>query len=71
MIVYGFGRFERLALAVMRRGRGRPKKYWGEVIRQNTTQLQIFEDMALYRTVWRSSTRVEGLEGVEHFSPSF
>ncbi|XP_075104839.1 uncharacterized protein LOC142178921, partial [Nicotiana tabacum] len=42
-------RFQRLSLAVMRRGRGRPTKYWSKVIRQDTTQLQSFEDMALYR----------------------
>nr|XP_016483227.1 PREDICTED: uncharacterized protein LOC107803948 [Nicotiana tabacum] len=30
-----------------KRGRGRPKKYWGEVIRQDMSQLQISNDMAL------------------------
>jgi len=42
------------------KSRGRTKNYWGEVIRQDTTQLHIFEDVALYRKVWRSSIRVEG-----------
>ena len=43
-----------------RRGRGRPKKYWGEVIRQDMTQLQLTEDMTLDRKVWRTHIRVEG-----------
>ncbi|XP_070037020.1 uncharacterized protein [Nicotiana tomentosiformis] len=53
-------RCERLALASMRRGRGPPKKYWGKVIRQDMARLQISEDMALDRKVWRSDIRVEG-----------
>ncbi|XP_070019562.1 uncharacterized protein [Nicotiana sylvestris] len=44
-------RCEWLALAVMRRGRGRPKKYWGEVIRQYMARLQLTEDMALDRRI--------------------
>ncbi|KAF3618966.1 COP9 signalosome complex subunit 2 [Capsicum annuum] len=40
---------ERLALDGFRRGRGRPKKYWGEVIRWNMEQLQLTEDMTLDR----------------------
>ncbi|KAF3660653.1 Acetolactate synthase small subunit 2, chloroplastic [Capsicum annuum] len=32
-----------------RRGRGRPKKYWGEVIRRDMEQLQLTEDMTLDR----------------------
>ncbi|KAF3643662.1 putative methyltransferase PMT21 [Capsicum annuum] len=40
-------RCERLALDGFRRGRGRPKKYWGEVIRQDMEQLQLTEDMTL------------------------
>ncbi|XP_070008390.1 uncharacterized protein [Nicotiana sylvestris] len=51
-------RCERLTLAGTRSGRERPKKYWGEVIRQDMTQLQIFEDMALDKNIWRSSIRV-------------
>ncbi|PHT51422.1 F-box protein PP2-B1 [Capsicum baccatum] len=42
-------RCERLALDVFRRGRGRPKKYWGEVIRRDMEQLQLTEDMTLDR----------------------
>ncbi|XP_070021990.1 uncharacterized protein [Nicotiana sylvestris] len=53
-------RCERLTLAGTRRGRGWPKKYWGEVIRQDMTRLQISEDMALDRKVWRSYIRVVG-----------
>ncbi|XP_070013666.1 uncharacterized protein [Nicotiana sylvestris] len=44
-------RCELLALGGTRIGRGRPKKYWGEVIRQDMTRLQISEDMALDRKV--------------------
>ncbi|XP_070042863.1 uncharacterized protein [Nicotiana tomentosiformis] len=43
-------RCERVASVGIRRGRGMPKKFWGEVIRR---------DMALVRRVWRSSIRVE------------
>ncbi|KAG5572096.1 hypothetical protein H5410_061862 [Solanum commersonii] len=42
------------------RGSGRPKKYWGEVIRQDMTQLQLIEDMTLDRRLWRSQIRIEG-----------
>ncbi|KAF3647161.1 putative peptide/nitrate transporter-like [Capsicum annuum] len=42
-------RFERLALDGFREGRGRPKKYWGEVIRRDMEQLQLTEDMTLDR----------------------
>ncbi|KAF3659264.1 putative ethylene-responsive transcription factor-like [Capsicum annuum] len=42
-------RCERLALDGFRRGRGRPKKYWGEVIRRDMEQLQLTEDMTLDR----------------------
>ncbi|PHT34452.1 Peroxidase 15 [Capsicum baccatum] len=42
-------RCERLALDGFRRGRGRPKKYWAEVIRRDMEQLQLTEDMTLDR----------------------
>ncbi|KAG5629582.1 hypothetical protein H5410_001299 [Solanum commersonii] len=42
-----------------RRGRGRPKKYWGEVIRQDLAQLHLIEDMTLDRKEWRSRIKVE------------
>ncbi|XP_070013262.1 uncharacterized protein [Nicotiana sylvestris] len=40
-------RCEWLAVEGTRRGKGQSKKYWGEVIRQDMTRLQISEDMAL------------------------
>ncbi|KAF3647615.1 putative pre-mRNA-processing factor 6-like [Capsicum annuum] len=52
-------RCERLALDGFRRGRGRPKKYWGEVIRRDMEQLQLTEDMTLDRKVWRTRIRAE------------
>ncbi|XP_070008736.1 uncharacterized protein [Nicotiana sylvestris] len=51
-------RCERLDVVGTRRGRGRPKKYWGEVIRQDMVRLQISEDMTLDRKAWRTSIRV-------------
>ena len=53
-------RCERLALDDFRRRRGRPKKYWREVIRHDMEQLQLTEEMTLDRKVWRSRIRVEG-----------
>lgn len=53
-------RYGRLALTGTRRGRGRLKKYWGEVIRQDMAQLQISENMALDRKAWRSNIRIVG-----------
>ncbi|KAF3658531.1 hypothetical protein FXO38_13173 [Capsicum annuum] len=52
-------RCERLALDGFRRSRGRPKKYWREVIRHDMEQLQLTEDIILDRKVWRSRIRVE------------
>ncbi|KAF3621208.1 Binding protein, putative isoform 2 [Capsicum annuum] len=40
-------RCERLAMDGFRRGRGRPKKYWREVITHDMEQLQLTEDMTL------------------------
>ncbi|PHT45379.1 hypothetical protein CQW23_14537 [Capsicum baccatum] len=42
-------RYERLALDGFRRGRGKPKKYWRDVIRHDMEQLQLTEDMTLDR----------------------
>ncbi|XP_070050511.1 uncharacterized protein [Nicotiana tomentosiformis] len=50
---------ERLALAGSRSGRGRHRKSWGEVIKRDMAQLELTEDMALDRRVWRSKIRVE------------
>ncbi|KAF3658046.1 hypothetical protein FXO37_14605 [Capsicum annuum] len=52
-------RCERLALDGFRRGRGRPKKYWGEVIRRDMEQLQLTEDMTLDRKVEKLPENVE------------
>ena len=41
------------------RGRGRPRKNWGEVIRQDLAIRQLTEDMALDRNKWRSRIRVD------------
>ncbi|PHU16046.1 hypothetical protein BC332_17251 [Capsicum chinense] len=53
-------RCERLALNGFRRGRGRPKKYWREVIRRDMEQLQLTGDMTLDRKIWRTRIRAEG-----------
>lgn len=43
-------------------GRGRPKKYWGEVIRQDIVHIQVTEDMTLDRGM-EDCIRVEGQSG--------
>ena len=53
-------RCETLAMDGFRRARGRPKKYWREVIRHDMEQLQLIKDMTLDRKVWRMRIRVEG-----------
>ncbi|XP_070026616.1 uncharacterized protein [Nicotiana sylvestris] len=53
-------RCERLVVVGMRRGRVRPKKYWGDVIRQDLARLRITEDMTLDRELWRSNIKVVG-----------
>ncbi|KAM3381951.1 hypothetical protein P3S68_007524 [Capsicum galapagoense] len=40
---------KRLDIVGTKKGRARPKKYWGEVIRQDMTHVQITEDMMLAR----------------------
>ncbi|KAF3671889.1 putative ATPase family AAA domain-containing protein 1-like isoform X3 [Capsicum annuum] len=52
-------RCERLGRDDFKRGRGRPKKYWREVIRHDMEQLQLIEDMTLDRKLWRRRIRVE------------
>ncbi|XP_070057505.1 uncharacterized protein [Nicotiana tomentosiformis] len=52
-------RCERLASVGIMRGRGRPKKSWGEVIRRDMVQMELTKDMTLDRRVWRSKIRVE------------
>lgn len=44
----------------LRRGRGRPKNSWEDVIRQDMTQLELTEDMSLDKRVWISRIRVKG-----------
>ncbi|XP_070013521.1 uncharacterized protein [Nicotiana sylvestris] len=46
-------RCERLAMESLRRGRSRPKKYWGEVTRHDMALLQFTEDVTLDRRAWR------------------
>lgn len=53
-------RCERLTMIGLKRGRGRPRKNWRDVIRQNMTYLQLTEDMNLVRRIWRSRIMVEG-----------
>lgn len=53
-------RCEELAMDGFRRARGRPKKYWEEVIGQDMTQLQLTEDMILNMNLWRTRIKVEG-----------
>ncbi|XP_070005739.1 uncharacterized protein [Nicotiana sylvestris] len=53
-------RSERLTVASLRKGRGRSKKYWSEVIRQDMSMLQLTEDLTFDRKVWKTSIRVEG-----------
>ena len=52
-------RCKRLALDGFKWGRGRSKKYWGEVIRRDMEQLRLTKDMTLDRQVWRKSIRIE------------
>ncbi|XP_070018117.1 uncharacterized protein [Nicotiana sylvestris] len=44
-------RCERLTLEGLQRGRDRPKKRWGGMIREDMAQLQLTEDMTLDRKV--------------------
>ncbi|KAG5582110.1 hypothetical protein H5410_052737 [Solanum commersonii] len=53
-------RCEGLVVEGTQRGRGRPKKYWRKVIRQDLAQLHLTEDMTLDRKEWRSRIKVEG-----------
>ncbi|KAG5616452.1 hypothetical protein H5410_016276 [Solanum commersonii] len=52
-------RYAKLDIRGARKGRGRSKKYWGEVIRHDMMLLHIIKDMPSYRNVWRSRIRVE------------
>lgn len=50
-------RCEGLALGNYRRGRGRPKKSWNEVIRPDLDLLNLTESMAHDKAFWRERTR--------------
>ncbi|KAG5601720.1 hypothetical protein H5410_033090, partial [Solanum commersonii] len=50
-------KWERLVMTGFRRGRGRPRKYWGEMIRRDMAQLQL--TITLDRWLWRTRIRVE------------
>ncbi|KAF3625179.1 hypothetical protein FXO38_29877 [Capsicum annuum] len=50
-----------LALDSFKRGRGRPKKYWREVIKCDMEQLQLTEDMTLDRKACLSSKALSAL----------
>ncbi|VFQ82852.1 unnamed protein product [Cuscuta campestris] len=53
-------RCERITIIEGSRGRGRPKKNWEEVIRQDLGLFDLTEDMALDRNLWRTRIRVAG-----------
>ncbi|KAF3633506.1 putative serine/threonine-protein kinase-like [Capsicum annuum] len=57
-------RYETLAVDGFRRGRGRPKKYWREVIRHDMEQLQPTEDVTLDRKLLPDVTFVEALSSI-------
>nr|XP_016440806.1 PREDICTED: uncharacterized protein LOC107766524 [Nicotiana tabacum] len=51
---------ERLSMAGLRNKRDSPKKYWGDVVKQDMILLQLIEDMTHDRKVWRLRIRVVG-----------
>ncbi|VFQ71409.1 unnamed protein product [Cuscuta campestris] len=53
-------RCERITVIGGSRGRGRPRKNWKEVIRQDLGLLDLSEDMALDRNLWKTRIRVAG-----------
>ncbi|VFQ84918.1 unnamed protein product [Cuscuta campestris] len=53
-------RCERITVIRGNRGRGRPRKNWKEVIRQDLGLLDVTEDMALDRNLWKTRIRVAG-----------
>ncbi|KAK4362493.1 hypothetical protein RND71_017734 [Anisodus tanguticus] len=50
---------ERLDMDGFMRGRGRLKKYWGDVIRRDMAQVQLTEDMTLDKGLLKTRIRVE------------
>ncbi|KAF3634506.1 hypothetical protein FXO37_26455 [Capsicum annuum] len=55
-------RSERLALEGFKRGRGRPKKCWREVIKSDMEQLQLTKDMTLDRKILNFMCHYSGVE---------
>ncbi|VFQ95415.1 unnamed protein product [Cuscuta campestris] len=53
-------RCERITVVRGSRGRGRPRKNWKNVIRQDLGLLTLTEDMTLDRNLWRTRIRVAG-----------
>ncbi|VFQ79148.1 unnamed protein product [Cuscuta campestris] len=53
-------RCERITVIGGSRGRGKPRKNWKEVIRQDLGLLDLTEDMALDRNLWKTRIRVAG-----------
>ncbi|VFQ89320.1 unnamed protein product [Cuscuta campestris] len=53
-------RCEKITVIGGSRGRGRPRKNWKEVIRQDLGLLDLTEDMALDRNLWKTRIRVAG-----------
>ncbi|XP_070046656.1 uncharacterized protein LOC142169634 [Nicotiana tabacum] len=53
-------RCERLTMAGLRKGWGRPKNYWGEVIRQDMSVLYLTKDSTRDQKVWRLRIKVVG-----------
>jgi len=52
---------EKISLSHYRRGRGRPKMSWNEVIRSDMKITGVTEDMTQDRNLWRSRIKI-----VEH-----
>ncbi|VFQ84645.1 unnamed protein product [Cuscuta campestris] len=53
-------RCERITVIGGSRGRGRPRKNWNEVIRQDLGLLDLTEDMTLDRNLWKIRIRIAG-----------
>lgn len=53
-------RCERLAMGGTRKGKGRQKKYCGEIVIHDMAQIQLTVDMTLDNRVWRSEIRIKG-----------
>jgi hypothetical protein len=51
-------RVDQLEGEIVRRGRGRPKISWGEVIRKDLIARDLDDSLALHRTEWRREIRV-------------